>query len=255
MKPAPCSWRVRISLIVVERERLSRKSRFSSPGTPKIYSTPSSSRHWMNRSEALVIRLRSDLRVRPAGSDAKPERKPPNARVALAVSGFSSAVIKPFALCLRLAWDRRSAHSPAYFLTAKRRSGGRMGGRRKIAIGLGAFALLSALFLIISLAPRATAQAAHVSGGTYLGVASCGGTTCHGRNEADGPVVRQDELRLWQDPATAAGAHSRAWAVLRDDRAQEIGRRLGIGDPSTAPICLGCHATPSGPRGLRFQTS
>jgi hypothetical protein len=130
-----------------------------------------------------------------------------------------------------------------------------MGGSRNIAIGLGAFALLAALFLAVTFAPRATAQAAHVSGATYLGVASCGGTTCHGRSESDGPVVRQDELRLWQDPATAAGAHSRAWAVLRDDRAQEIGRRLGIGDPSTAPVCLGCHATPAGPRGLRFQTT
>jgi len=43
--------------------------------------------------------------------------------------------------------------------------------------------------------------------------------------------------------------------VLRDDRAQQIGRRLGIGDPTTAPMCLGCHATPAGPRGIRFQTS
>jgi hypothetical protein len=133
-----------------------------------------------------------------------------------------------------------------------------MGGSRTLAIASGAAGLLAVLILIISLAPlstRAAAQSAHVSGGTYLGVASCGGTTCHGRSEADGPLVRQDELKLWQDPATAAGAHSRAWDVLRDDRAQEIGRRLGIGDPTTAPACLGCHATPSGPRGVRFQTS
>jgi hypothetical protein len=34
------------------RESESRKSRFSSPGTPKMYSQPSSSRHWMNRSDA-----------------------------------------------------------------------------------------------------------------------------------------------------------------------------------------------------------
>src|ERR1700753_955623 len=55
MKPAPCWCRVRISLFLVDRDRLSRKSRFSSPGTPKTYSTPSSSRHAINRSEALVI--------------------------------------------------------------------------------------------------------------------------------------------------------------------------------------------------------
>jgi hypothetical protein len=134
-----------------------------------------------------------------------------------------------------------------------------MGGSRNVAIGLGAFALLAALILALALGPiggRATAQNAHPSGGgTYVGVATCGGTTCHGRSEADGAIVRQDELRLWQDPATAAGAHSRAWNVLRDERAQAIGRRLGIGDPATAPMCLGCHATPAGPRGIRFQTS
>ena len=133
-----------------------------------------------------------------------------------------------------------------------------MGGSRNVAIGLGAFGLLAALILFLALGPiggRATAQNAHVSGGTYVGVATCGGTTCHGRSEADGAVVRQDELRLWQDPATAAGAHSRAWDVLREDRAQQIGRRLGIGDPTAAPMCLGCHATPAGPRGIRFQTS
>lgn len=133
-----------------------------------------------------------------------------------------------------------------------------MGGSRNVAIGLGVFALLAALILILALGPvggRATAQNARVSGATYVGVATCGGTTCHGRSEADGAIVRQDELRLWQDPATAAGAHSRAWDVLRDERAQAIGRRLGIGDPATAPMCLGCHATPAGPRGIRFQTS
>jgi hypothetical protein len=32
-------------LIFLERESESRKSRFSSPGTPKMYSQPSSSRH------------------------------------------------------------------------------------------------------------------------------------------------------------------------------------------------------------------
>src|SRR5580698_1154228 len=78
MKPAPCSCRVRISLILVERDRLSRKSRFSSPGTPKTYSTPSSSRHWMNRSDALVIEVLVGraLEKRPAIviDDEQPDR-------------------------------------------------------------------------------------------------------------------------------------------------------------------------------------
>ena len=56
INPAACSCLVRMSLIL-ERERESRKSRFSSPGIPKIYSTPSSSRHWIMRSEAFIVVL------------------------------------------------------------------------------------------------------------------------------------------------------------------------------------------------------
>ena len=94
-----------------------------------------------------------------------------------------------------------------------------MGGSRKFVLGIGALAVLGLLALLLLLRPvdaQATAQAG--SGATYMGVASCGGTTCHGRSEGDGPVVRQDEIMLWQDPSTAAGAHSRAYAVLRDPR-------------------------------------
>jgi cytochrome c554/c'-like protein len=131
-----------------------------------------------------------------------------------------------------------------------------MGGSRKFVLGIGALAVLGLLALLLLLRPvdaQATAQAG--SGATYMGVASCGGTTCHGRSEGDGPVVRQDEIMLWQDPSTAAGAHSRAYAVLRDPRSQVIAQRLGIGEASQAPMCLGCHATPPGPRGARFQQS
>jgi len=131
-----------------------------------------------------------------------------------------------------------------------------MGGTRNIAIALGAAGSLAALLFLLSLRPL-NAQPATTSGGggTYVGVATCGGTTCHGRSQADGAVVRQDEIMLWQDPATAAGAHSRAWAVLREPRSRAIAQRLGIGEASSAPMCLGCHATPAGRRGIRFQTS
>jgi Cytochrome c554 and c-prime len=132
-----------------------------------------------------------------------------------------------------------------------------MGGSRRIAVGLGALGVAVALALLLLVGPygaQATAQNADREA-TFVGVATCGGTTCHGRSRADGAVVRQDEIQLWQDPATAAGAHSRAWAVLREPRSQEIARRLGLGDASSAPMCLGCHATPAGRRGTRFQTS
>jgi hypothetical protein len=132
-----------------------------------------------------------------------------------------------------------------------------MGGSRSFIVAIGALALVALAALLLLLRPegaQATAQAAS-SGASFVGVASCGGTTCHGRSEGDGPVVRQDEIMLWQDPSSAAGAHSRAYAVLQDPRSQVIAQRLGIGEASRAPMCLGCHATPPGPRGARFQVS
>src|SRR5512143_2139647 len=53
MKAAVCSWRVMITLIFDVRSD-SRKSRFSSPGRPNMYSTPSSSSCLTNRSEAFM---------------------------------------------------------------------------------------------------------------------------------------------------------------------------------------------------------
>lgn len=129
-----------------------------------------------------------------------------------------------------------------------------MGGKRYIAAALGAIGFAAALMLVL-FRPLGSPAIAQQTGATYVGVASCGGTTCHGRSEADGPVVRQDELMIWQDPSSPAGAHSRAYAILRDPRSQVIAQRLGIGQASTAPECLGCHATPPGQRGARFLTT
>ena len=129
-----------------------------------------------------------------------------------------------------------------------------MGGSRKFIVALGALALAGLCALALLLRPvGAQAVTQGASGATFVGVASCGGTTCHGRSEGDGPVVRQDEIMLWQDPSSAAGAHSRAYAILQEPRSQVIAQRLGIGEASRAPMCLGCHGTPPGPRGARFQ--
>jgi hypothetical protein len=127
-----------------------------------------------------------------------------------------------------------------------------MGASRNLAIGALAAALLLALAVFLS-----PAGAQQNSGAHYVGVATCSGSTCHGRSEANGVVVRQDELRLWQDPSSPAGAHSRAWRVLTEPRARAIAARLGIGEAASAPMCLGCHATPAAPgaRGGRFQIS
>jgi hypothetical protein len=131
-----------------------------------------------------------------------------------------------------------------------------MGGSRNIAVGLGGAGIIAAFALLLFLKPLATpAIAQGTSGTTFVGVATCGGTTCHGRSEGDGAVVRQDELMLWQDPATPAGAHSRAYDVLRAPRSQVIAQRLGIGEATRAPMCLGCHSSPAPQRGNRFQVT
>jgi hypothetical protein len=127
-----------------------------------------------------------------------------------------------------------------------------MGASRNLATGALAASLLIALAVFLS-----PAGAQQQASGHYVGVATCAGSTCHGRSEATGVVVRQDELRIWQDPSSPAGAHSRAWRVLTEPRAKAIAARLGIGEAASAPMCLGCHATPaaSGARGVRFQLS
>ncbi|MDK2760111.1 MAG: cytochrome c family protein [Sphingopyxis sp.] len=119
-----------------------------------------------------------------------------------------------------------------------------------------AFAALAAMLLALALsalvfAPPARSQGD--GGARYTGVASCAGSTCHGRMEGDGTVVRQDELMKWQEPSTPGGAHSRAWAVLGNGRSQFIARNLGIGDPAKAQMCLGCHSTAGTARAVQAE--
>lgn len=91
--------------------------------------------------------------------------------------------------------------------------------------------------------------------GRHYGVATCAGSTCHGRNVADGAIVRQNELVTWQDEASPSGAHSRAWRVLKQPRARMMATRLGLGAAHEAPACLGCHAETAPLKGERFQIS
>ena len=133
-----------------------------------------------------------------------------------------------------------------------------MGRSRTLAVVIASICVLAALVVVLVLRPegaQATAQAPRE--GVHVGVASCSGSTCHGRSEPTGKVVRQDELMIWQDESSPAGAHSRAYRVLQYPRSQAIARRLGIGEATSAPMCLGCHATPAPAtsRGARFQTA
>jgi hypothetical protein len=116
--------------------------------------------------------------------------------------------------------------------------------RRPAALRVAAVMALAALY------PASGA----IGNGTFEGVASCAGSTCHGRAEGNGAVVRQDEIATWQEPSSPAGAHSRAYAVLGGRRGQQIAASLGLGNAQSAPACLGCHATnaPAGQRGAKF---
>ena len=125
----------------------------------------------------------------------------------------------------------------------------------------GAMRAAMALCLAVCLAvffPASIANGNSMSSSArYEGVATCAGSTCHGRAEGNGAVVRQDEISTWQEPSSQSGAHSRAFAVLAGKRGQQIADSLGLGRATQAPACLGCHATfaPRKQRGPRFRLS
>jgi hypothetical protein len=109
------------------------------------------------------------------------------------------------------------------------------------------------LLAVIGLAALYPASGA-IGNPTFEGVASCAGSTCHGRAEGNGAVVRQDEIATWQEPSSPSGAHSRAYSVLAGRRGQQIATSLGLGKATSAPACLGCHSTyaPASQRGPKF---
>lgn len=109
------------------------------------------------------------------------------------------------------------------------------------------------LLAVIGLAAIYPASGA-IGNPTFEGVASCAGSTCHGRAEGNGAIVRQDEIATWQEPSSPSGAHSRAYSVLAGRRGQQIATSLGLGKATAAPACLGCHSTyaPANQRGPKF---
>lgn len=125
---------------------------------------------------------------------------------------------------------------------------------RRTPLGFVGCALALIIALVVA-APAARSNAAVQ--GTHLGVASCAGSTCHGRMVGDGFPVRQDELARWQEPSTPGGAHSRAYAILSNSRSQTIARNLGIADATTSSTCLGCHSSAAETSGgaFRYQLS
>lgn len=120
-----------------------------------------------------------------------------------------------------------------------------------VLLGLAAVLALAGIVAHAGGALRASPAQAEASGASlpgHTGVASCAGSTCHGRSVADGTVVRQDELLRWQEESSPSGAHSRAWRVVREPRGQAIIRRLGLDAAGVQRDCAGCHATPGAQR-------
>lgn len=115
------------------------------------------------------------------------------------------------------------------------------------------FARFVAVIMLAAALPASQAS----GNARYEGVATCAGSTCHGRAEGNGAVVRQDEIATWQEPSSPSGAHSRAYSVLAGERGRQIAASLGIGPATSAPACLGCHTTfaPATSRGDRFLLS
>lgn len=134
--------------------------------------------------------------------------------------------------------------------------GGKVSARLSFIWGAFGTAILGCAIFVFALASgsqRAVASSASAgSSFSHVGVASCAGSTCHGRSEPTGKVVRQDEILHWQSSSSKTGAHSRAYAVLAAPRGQAIAAKLGIGPATSAAECLGCHADPAyagkGPR-------
>lgn len=105
-------------------------------------------------------------------------------------------------------------------------------------------AMASAALCAAVLAPAPLqAESAVGQGRVHQGVASCAGSTCHGRSVASGTPVRQDELARWQEESSPTGAHNRAWRVVEGPRGQEIARRLGLDGAGLQRECAGCHAS------------
>ena len=123
-----------------------------------------------------------------------------------------------------------------------------MGGSRNIAIGYGA----PACSLALALAASAAAHGRRAGGPADRRRPR---QLCRRRDlrrhhlprpqRGDGPVVRQDEI----DALAGSGdrrrrAQPRLCGASRAARRARSPQRLGIGEATGAPMCLGCHATP-----------
>lgn len=112
--------------------------------------------------------------------------------------------------------------------------------------------VLSLLVSSIAMAENVLPQYAHDKS---LGVASCSSSLCHGSIETwkDSNVL-QNEYVTW----IRTDKHSRAYAVLLNDRSKDIAKKLGLKEPAhKSALCLDCHAHNPAPtqHGEKFTIS
>ncbi len=87
----------------------------------------------------------------------------------------------------------------------------------------------------------------------HMGVATCASSVCHGASQPfKDSNVMQNEFAIWQqfDPHA-----NKAYQALTGAEGQAIARKLGLGDATSAKVCLDCHAdnVPLDKRGEKFQ--
>ena len=110
-------------------------------------------------------------------------------------------------------------------------------------------------FLLFSGAVLAESAIDDIAAHKHLGVASCASSVCHGSAQPfKESHVEQNEFALWQqfDPHA-----TKAYQALTGEAGQAIARKLGLGDATTAKVCLDCHMdnVPEAQRGEKFQVS
>ena len=113
----------------------------------------------------------------------------------------------------------------------------------------------SVLVLVLPGIAGASGAVDSIAAHKHLGVASCASSVCHGATQAfKGSNVMQNEFALWQEFDPHA---TKAWQALTGDKGQAIARKLGLGDATTAKVCLDCHTdnVASAQRGDKFQLS
>ncbi len=85
-----------------------------------------------------------------------------------------------------------------------------------------------------------------------MGVVNCANSLCHGSVQPwkDSDVL-QNEYVTW----SRVDKHARSYRILFNEQSARIARNLGLGQASTAKICLDCHAhnVPADRRGERFK--